>query len=115
MVYSETYGYGGTADLAAVVDGVAWLIDIKTGAKIYGETSLQLAGLDRAEWVGRPGDPKKYGVPKVERYGVLHVTDAGAELVPYDVTDAEFEAFLALRQGWQWRNDRARVVKPRDK
>ena len=112
MVYSEKYQYGGTADMAVVLDGVAWLIDIKTGDKgPYGETALQLVGLDRAEFAGRPGDPKKYQVPKVERYGVLHVTNALAELVPYDVQEIEWAAFRALRQVWQWRTDRAQVVK----
>lgn len=111
MVFSEALQYGGTADMAVALDGVGWLIDIKTGDKIYGETALQLSGLAGAEFAGRPGDPKKYALPKVERYGVLHVTDSMAELVPYDVGPMEWATFVALRQAWQWRTDRAQVVK----
>jgi hypothetical protein len=111
MVYSEQHGYGGTADMAVVLDGVSWLIDIKTGKNIYGETALQLSALAHGDWIGRPGDPKKYRLPEVTKYGVLHVTGAMAELVPYDVGEAEWRAFVALREAWQWRTDRAPIVK----
>lgn len=111
MVYSETHRYGGTADLAAVINGETWLIDIKTGKGAYPETGLQLAGLHYADFAGRPLDPKKYAIPKATRFGVLHVRPDGAELIPYDVGPDEFAAFLACRVLTDWLEMRAPVIK----
>lgn len=111
MVFSATHRYGGTADMAARIKGETWLIDIKTGSGAYAETSLQLAALHNAEWAGRPGDPKKYGIPKATRFGVLHVRPEKAELIPYDVTDAEFRAFVACRYLTDWLEFRAPAIK----
>jgi hypothetical protein len=44
QLVSEMYRFGGTVDLYGVVDGVQTLIDFKTGANIYWEGWLQLAG-----------------------------------------------------------------------
>lgn len=43
MRVSETYRFGGTPDILAVVDGVIELIDIKTGSGIYPEHWHQVA------------------------------------------------------------------------
>ena len=40
---SDQYGYGGTVDLYAAVDGVPTLVDFKTGKAIYPEMVYQLA------------------------------------------------------------------------
>jgi len=40
---SDQYGYGGTVDLYAAVDGVKTLVDFKTGKAIYPEMLYQLA------------------------------------------------------------------------
>jgi hypothetical protein len=56
MVCSLRHEYGGTAHAFVEIDGETWLIDYKTGAGAYPETALQLAGLARAEFIGRPGD-----------------------------------------------------------
>jgi hypothetical protein len=111
MVYSETHRYGGTADLAAKINGELWLIDIKTGKGAYAETALQLAGLHHADFAGRPNDAKRYKVPPATRFGVLHVRPEGAELIPYDVTETEFAAFLACRQLHDWLELRAPGIK----
>ncbi len=111
MVYSETHRYGGTADMAARINGEVWLIDIKTGSGAYAETALQLAGLHNADWAGRTDDPKKYAIPKATRFGVLHVRPEQAELIPYDVTGDEFLAFLSCRYLTDWLEQRAPVIK----
>ncbi len=111
MVYSESHRYGGTADMAARINGETWLIDIKTGSGAYAETALQLAALHYADWAGRPDDPKKYALPKATRFGVLHVRPEQAELIPYDVTQHEFEAFLSCRYLIDWLDVRAPVIK----
>lgn len=123
MVYSEAHGYGGTADMAcslhspftehplSACENELWLIDLKTGKATYPETALQLAGLHNADWAGRPGDPKKYAIPKATRFGVLHIRPEGAQLIPYQVGPAEFAAFLACRQLTTWLAERAPFVK----
>jgi hypothetical protein len=97
--------------MAAKINGEVWLIDIKTGKGTYAETALQLAGLHFADWAGRPNDPKKYALPKATRFGVLHVRPEQAELIPYDVTLLEFQAFLACRELTTWLEMRAPIIK----
>ena len=52
MVCSLRHEYGGTAHAFVEIDGETWLIDYKTGAGVYPDTTLQLAGLARAEFIG---------------------------------------------------------------
>jgi hypothetical protein len=93
------------------INGEIWLLDYKTGSGAYAETALQLAALHHADWAGLPNDPKKYALPKATRFGVLHVRPEQAELIPYDVTAREFEAFLACRYLTEWLELRAPVIK----
>lgn len=101
MVYSH-HGYAGTFDAIARIAGETWMLDYKTSKGVYAETALQLAAYAAADFIGRPGDPKRYEIPKVDQYGVVHIRPEGAELVPYDVTGA-FDAFLAFKRGAEWR------------
>ena len=41
---SELHGFGGTPDFAGLIDGVASLVDFKTGSGIYDEMPIKLAG-----------------------------------------------------------------------
>jgi hypothetical protein len=111
MVYSETHRYGGTADLAATLNGEDWLIDIKTGKGTYPETALQLAALHFADFAGRPNDGRRYKIPPATRFGVLHIRPEQTELIPYSVTEAEFDAFLACRVLYDWQEMRAPLIK----
>lgn len=111
MVYSERHLYGGTADVACVIDGELWLLDYKTSKNVYSETALQLAALRNGDFLGRPGDPTKYAVPQARRFGVVHVRPEAAQLIEYRVTKEDFEAFLACRQLYGWVNERAEKVR----
>jgi hypothetical protein len=119
MVYhsgqdGSTLPYGGTMDAFCQIDGETWLLDYKTAKSgTYPETALQLAGGRYAEFIGRPGDPRRYPIPKVTRCGVVWVRPEGAELIPYSVTPREFQAFTACRMAWDWVNTRAKDVKGR--
>lgn len=111
MVCSLKHGYAGTFDAFAEIAGERWLLDIKTSKGVYFETALQLAAYAGAEFIGRPGDPKKYRVPKAQRYGVIHVRpDGPAELVPYAVDRGTFEVFLETRKVWEWTQTKAKEV-----
>jgi len=95
-------GYAGTLDAIAVIAGETWLLDWKTSkAGPYKETACQLAAYGQAHYIGRPGDPRRYALPKVEQYGVVRLRPEGAELVPYDITGA-YDAFRAALTIWHW-------------
>jgi len=100
------YGYGGTFDFLAMIDGKLTLGDLKTGKGVYSEGRLQLAALGRAEFIGLPGDPKAYKMPKIEQHVILHVRpDAyaqGYQLFRIDVNDADWQAFLGALAIYQW-------------
>lgn len=114
MVMSLRWGYGGTFDAVARIGNERWGLDLKTSTNVYPETALQLAAYFHAEFIGRPGDPQKYSVPKVHRYGVIHVTPEGAELVPYMTEPgAVAEAWAAFRHTLplhRWVNGPAKSV-----
>jgi hypothetical protein len=113
MVFSEK-GYGGTFDWLARIDGRLILGDTKTGKDVFPETALQLAALGHADHIGLPDDPKRYAMPKVDGYAVLHLRPEkyveGYRLIEYDVTDAEYAAFLAALALTRWRREREKSV-----
>lgn len=109
-VWSDSAAYAGTYDILMLIDGQLWLVDIKTSAGVYPEYALQLAGYGNAEYIVLPFDPTRYPMPKVERYGVLHLRpdkypDTGYRLIELAVGHREYVAFLAARELWQWRQE----------
>lgn len=104
MVYSEQHEYGGTGDAICEINGETWMIDYKTSKGIYETTAMQLAALERADWWGRAGDPRKGAIPRIDRYGVVHVRPDKARLVEYHVNQADFDAFLSCRALLRWEN-----------
>jgi hypothetical protein len=121
QVGNLTDGYGGTFDILARLDGVLTLIDVKTwrkrplpGGDMYAETAMQLAAYGHAEFIGSLGDPKRHRMPRPDAYAVLHLRpdqyEAGYQVYPYTVTDAEYAAFLATLTLTKWKRERARLV-----
>jgi hypothetical protein len=110
MVASMTYRYAGTLDAIVAMAGDVWCLDTKTGAGVYPDTALQLAAYSGAEFIGRPGDTKRYSIPKVTAYGVLHLRPEGYEVVPYNVTPRTFSAFLEALRLYRWREDEAPTI-----
>ena len=102
MVCSERYEYGGTADAFVEIGGEIWLLDYKTGAGVYPDSALQLAGLARAQFIGRTGDPTPYPVPPATRFGILHIRPEGARLLPVVVDRQTVAAFLDARRLFGW-------------
>lgn len=107
MVVSLTHGYGGTFDAIVEMAGDVWMLDTKTSKGCYPETSLQLAAYTFADFIGRPADGKRYSIPPITAYGVLHLRPEGYEVVPYDVTQETFNAFLYARRLYEWRETQA--------
>lgn len=105
----ETFGYGGTCDLIAEIDGEVWLLDWKTGSSVatpdgtvYRDHRLQLAAYANAEFIARINDPERYPLPAITRYGIVHVTDGGTRLYEAFVTDRDWVAFRACLNLYAW-------------
>lgn len=115
MVANLTAGYGGTFDAIADIGGVRWLLDIKTSKGAYAETAMQLAAYANAEFIGDVGDPRRYAIPQIDRYGVVHIRPEqyarGYALIPYSVGQTEYDAFLACLTLTRWKAQRAASVK----
>ena len=110
---SVTAGYGGTCDLIAEIDGETWLLDWKTGrsvawptGEVYSDHRLQLAAYGHAAFLAKLGDPVKYPVPTIDRYGIVHVTDGGTRLYEANVTDEDWVAFRSCLRLHEWRKSK---------
>lgn len=110
MVWSPTHSYGGTFDFLARINGLMTLGDIKTGKAHYTEARLQLAALGAAEYIGRPNDPKRYRMPKIEQFVILHVRPEayarGYQLYRLNLTPADTDAFLGALAIYRWSEQR---------
>ena len=96
-VYSRQYGYAGTLDAIATLDGARTLIDYKTGKGVYGEVALQLAAYRFAEFVGMPNGDEVPMTP-VDGAAVLHLTPDGYVLIPVTADEVAFRFFLYAQQ-----------------
>jgi len=97
-VWSKTYGYAGTMDLLADVNGVLTLVDFKTGKAIYGEAHLQNVAYQVA--LSEMGHSTPAGglivrLPKVQ-------TDPAFETAAVPPVDELFPVFVAVRRLWTW-------------
>lgn len=108
-VYSRQWGYAGTFDFIATIDGKRVLGDVKTGKGVYGEVALQLAAYRNAEFIGGP-DGAEHDVPAVDACVVLHIRPDVYELYPVDAGDEEFKTFLYVAQVRRFVNQRASAV-----
>ena len=94
---SPTLGYGGTLDLLAYDEaGRTVLADVKSGANVYPEVVLQLLAYGEAALIAPQGSPLAYPMPTIERYVVLHVTDAGVRVIDVEVDDDDRAALAGL-------------------
>lgn len=105
-VYNETYGYAGTLDMLADISGETWLIDIKTGSRIYPKVAMQCAALAHAEWYA-DADGNQHAMPQIDRLGVLHVRPRSARLYELPQPEIAFNTFCGLLRGFLWKTDDA--------
>ena len=106
VVGHTTFGYAGTFDILALVNGEPYLLDIKTNASgVFPETALQLAAYLHADWSEHEDTLKRLGGA---RTGVVWLRpDGGYELLPVDAGEESFRAFLAAKDlaSWSKAND----------
>jgi hypothetical protein len=97
-LWSPTYGFIGTTDFIAKVDGKLTVGDFKSGLRLYPTVWLQLAAYVKCYEEEFPGQ-------KVEqRLGVNIGRDGSLETETRnnDTLDSDFKAFLALLAAWRW-------------
>jgi hypothetical protein len=97
-VFSRTYGYAGTMDLLADVNGILTLIDFKTGKAIYGEAHLQNVAYQMAlREMGHsvPNAGLVVRLPKIQN-------DPAFETQQVPMVEEVFPVFLAVKQLWTW-------------
>ncbi len=98
MVANLTHRFGGTFDLAAVINGKVSLIDVKTGS-YKPNFGLQLAAYAAGEFVGKADDPEQYPIPEFEAFYVLMLQpNALPDLRPVKVGNRELDHFLYLTE-----------------
>jgi hypothetical protein len=100
-VWSRTYGYAGTADWIAEIDGKVVLGDNKTGKRVYSEVGLQLAGLRHADFIITPAG-EELDLPPVELVAVLHIRPRSWRYVLVGNDEANWSAFKAAKTIYDW-------------
>lgn len=93
VVFHTGHRYAGQFDvIAELADGARWLLDYKTGSGIYADVALQLAAYRNAEYIVWNGEDRK--MPRVDKTGVVHVTENEWRLIPVDTGPEVWAAFL---------------------
>lgn len=109
ILWSPTYGYVGTADLIAKVNGILSVLDWKTSKAIYPEYNLQTAAYSNAYM-------EEFGSVIQDRYVVNIKKDGGLEVEKRDLEtySEDLGAFLACLEVYRWNraNDKYRPGSP---
>lgn len=99
VVFNDTYGYAGTADLICEIDGKRTLIDLKTSQNVWLSHKLQLSAY-------------KHCLEGIENMGVLQIGYLKNDRRwKYTEVPDKFELFLAVKQSWQEENMNTKVKK----
>lgn len=98
VVYSKKYGYAGTLDLLAEVNGVLTVIDWKTGKAVYAEAHLQNAAYRQAVTEMGHGEPQQGIVVRLPK----NTEDPEFEAVTADDEAESFATFLSVLELWKW-------------
>jgi hypothetical protein len=103
-VWNRQYGYAGTFDAIAMINGEITLIDIKTGRGTYPEYGLQLAALSHGECIiDERGN--EWDLPGIQRHALLHLRPRSWKLIPVHQVEACYGAFLAARKIFHWNHE----------
>jgi hypothetical protein len=99
-VWSDKYGYAGTADLDMTLDSddgpKRILADTKSGNKAYWDTAIQLAPLVKADFILDEGG-NEIPLPQFDGAAILHLRPTYFMLIPVNHIDEHFKAFLGLK------------------
>ena len=101
-IYSLRWdGYGGTLDMAAYVDGIPYIIDLKTSSGIYDEYIMQIASY-------RYAYTQLYGIP-IEGMRILRLDKQSGKFEWKEYTQREYtkalKMFGHICKFWHLKND----------
>jgi len=101
-VFSDTFRYAGTADMAVQIEGRTLLVDVKTGKDLWPDVALQLAAYANADFYMVGG--KRVRPWPFDGWAVLHLRSDRWELreVRPEVRDLAWRRFRALREVAYW-------------
>ena len=89
VVFNEEYGYAGTIDLIAEIDGEKYIIDVKTGANIWPEHELQISAY-------------LHGQPEKHKLALLQLGyKRNKNGWKFTEIEDKFDLFLSARKIWQ--------------
>ena len=100
-VFNREYNYAGTLDLICKIDGLTWLVDLKTGKGVYPEYAMQVAAYARGEFIGH-NDGTEETLPIIDKGAVLHLRPGGYHFVPVNIGKEVFDSFLYCRELFRW-------------
>lgn len=109
-IFHNVLRYGGTLDLLCEIDGETWLIDLKTGKKIYNEVALQLSAYENATHIVLNGEV----VPmvKVDKVGVLHLHGGELNFLEVFKDSRHWDLFETGYYFFQWhKKDSKKIFK----
>lgn len=100
-LWSRRYQYAGTADAIIERNGEIWLIDIKSGKRVYEETALQLSALAGCDFIIRSSGEEEE-IPALDVLAALHIRPRSWKLIPITSYEKNLSAFLAAREVFRW-------------
>lgn len=109
-VWSDLYGYAGSFDAKAKINGqVIWLDNKTTRSGVHDEVGLQLSAYRFAEYIMAPDGTRTANDPG-DGAAVLHVRPEGWHLTPVRADETMFEMFKDLRRIFEWDDLKKTVV-----
>ncbi len=100
-VFNRTHKYAGTLDIVCKIGRTTYIVDTKTGNRVYPEVALQLAAYKNGEFIGREGG-EEVQLPEISKGAVLHLAPNSYTLIPTRVDDEVFETFLSVKDVFRW-------------
>jgi len=111
-VYSNQWGYAGTLDAIIEIGGKCYVMDAKSGKRVYPEVALQLAAYRNADFIGDP-DGLERPLPDCSRVAglVLHIRPDKYELRTVTIGPTVHGVFLSALEVYDWsRQDSGFVI-----
>lgn len=110
-VWSERYGYAGSADAIWEIGGEYVIVDHKTSKSIYPEVALQLSAYAHADYaIDKVGN--RLPLPKITRGLALHYPrEGGWAIYEVPIGDEVFETFRALQVVFEWHRQESKVIR----
>jgi hypothetical protein len=113
-VWSYQHGYAGTGDLmlqfpadtvspqGIVIPKGLWIIDTKSGNRIYPEVALQTTAAAHADVI-LDAEGNESPMPPVDVQGVMHIRPRSVKLHQLERTEEAWDTFLACKRIFDWK------------